>query len=299
METLIHNFVRLAVPALYGLCFAGLAYTVAHAFKAGAEDYAKVHAENTARQFADIFFFIPPRRIVEIAWIVAATSFLICFFCAGSFESPASIMRGLFAGSLAGAAALSLPRQYLKFLKRKRLRLFNEQLVDALMTMSNALRSGSSITQAFEHIARQNLFPISQEFDFLLQQLRVGVKFEEALANMESRVRSEDLTLMIRAIEIARRTGGNLTEVFDKIAAVIRERIRIQGRINTLTAQGRMQGIIVGIMPLGLALAMFIIDPAMMAAFFASPTGWLILTAMLILEGIGALLIRKIINIDI
>ena len=195
--------------------------------------------------------------------------------------------------------ALALPRWYLGILKQRRLRLFNEQLVDALMTMSSALRAGSSITQTFEHIVRQNLPPISQEFDLFLQQTRIGVKFEDALVNLEKRVNSEDLTLMIRSIEIARQTGGNLTEVFDKIAAVIRERIRIQGRILTLTSQGRMQGIVVGLLPIALVFALFLLDPAMMTAFFTSSAGILTGCLALFLELIGALLIRKIMRIDI
>jgi len=165
--------------------------------------------------------------------------------------------------------------------------------------MSNALRAGSSITQAFEHIVRQNQTPISQEFNLFLQETRLGVKFEDALANLNNRVKCEDLTIMIRAIEIARQTGGNLTEVFDKISAIIRERLKIQKKILTLTSQGRLQGIVVGIMPVFLVIAMFFLDPRMMLSFFTSSIGMVIAVAALILETAGALLIRKIINIDV
>jgi tight adherence protein B len=267
--------------------------------RAGAETYNKVHTEETSRQFADIFLFIPPRRISELAWSVSVIAFLFLFLVTSDFNSPAGAIRGLFLGGLAAALTLNLPRWYLAFIKSRRLEQFNEQLVDALMTMSNALRSGSSIIQAFEHIARQNQPPISQEFNLFLQETRLGVKFDDALANLNSRVNSEDLTIMIRAIEIARQTGGNLTEVFDKISAIIRERMRIQKRIVTLTSQGRLQGIVVGIMPVFLVVAMFFLDPKMMSAFFTAPVGIVIAVAALIMEIIGALFIRKIINIDI
>ena len=209
------------------------------------------------------------------------------------------MFRGLIIGGTTAVLMLALPRRILVMLKTKRLQRFNEQLVDALMSMSNALRAGASIMQAFEHIVKQGLNPIAQEFSLFLQQTRVGVKFEKALGNLEQRVNSEDLTLMIRAIEIARQTGGNLTEVFDKIAAVIRERIRIQGRILTLTSQGRMQGIVVGLMPVALVFALFLLDPTMMTAFFTSSAGILTGCLALFLELIGALLIRKIMRIDI
>jgi tight adherence protein B len=287
------------IPGLYTVCFGGLAYFIIHAFRAGLETYNRIHTEETARQFADIFLFIPPRRISELAWSAAIAAFLLFFFLAGNFGSPAGTIRGGVIGALAGGLTLNFPRWYLGMLKRRRREKFNEQLVDALMTMSNALRSGSSITQAFEHIVRQNLPPISQEFNLFLQEMRLGVRFEEALGNLDARVNSEDLTIMIRAIEIARQTGGNLTEVFDKISAMIRERMRIQKRIMALTSQGRLQGIVVGIMPVFLVTAMFVLDSEMMISFFTAPVGIIIAAAAVILEVAGALMIRKIINIDI
>lgn len=299
METLTPSFAPWLIAGLYALCFAGLTHTFLQALRAGAENYASVYTTQTARQFEDIFFFIPPRRILEIAWTAALACFVLLFFLAGDFASPGGMAGGAFAGALGGGLVLALPRRVLAFLKARRLTRFNEQLTDALMTMSNALRSGASILQAFEHIARQNQTPISQEFGLFLQETRVGVKLEEALGNLGRRVGSEDLLLMIGAIEIARQTGGNLTEVFEKIAATIRERIRIQTRIRTLTAQGRMQGIVVGAMPIALALAMFAINPTMMRAFFLSPLGLAICVAVVGLVTLGAFLIRRIMAIDI
>jgi len=292
-------FSAYAIPLLYLICFSGLAYYIIGIIQSGTETYNKVYTEETSRQFADIFLFIPPRRISELAWAAAVAAFLLLFFLTGDFSSTAGTIRGFFFGALAAGLALNLPRWYLALLKRRRAEQFNEQLVDALMTMSNALRSGASIIQAFEHIVRQNLTPISQEFNLFLQETRLGVKFEDALANLNTRINCEDLTIMIRAIEIARQTGGNLTEVFDKISAMIRERMRIQKRITALTSQGRLQGIVVGIMPVFLMAAMFLLDPKMMVSFFTSPLGIIIAFVALVLEIIGALMIRKIINIDI
>ncbi len=173
------------IPFLYLVCFGGLAYYVLKIIQAGADTYNKAYTEETARQFADIFLFIPPRRIAELAWAAASVAFLLFFFLTGGFSSPSGAIRGLFIGVLAAGLTLNLPRWRLALLKRRRLEQFNEQLVDALMTMSNALRSGSSILQAFEHIVRQNRTPISQEFNVFLQETRLGVKFEEALANLK------------------------------------------------------------------------------------------------------------------
>ncbi len=299
MDMVTSDLIFWIIPSLHMVCFAGLCYSFFRALNAGAESYARIYTEQTSRQFEDIFLFIPPRRILEIAWTTAIAVFVVFFFLTGNFRSLGGFAKGLAIGGIMGMAALSLPKRILAFMKNRRLQRFNDQLVDSLMTMSNALRSGSSILQAFEHIVRQNLNPISLEFGHFLQQTRVGVKMEDALSNLDKRVNSEDLTLMIAAIEIARQTGGNLTEVFERISATIRERIRIQGRIQMLTAQGRMQGIVVGAMPILLALAMFGLDPAMMISFMQSVPGMMTIGAVGILEIIGILLIRKIITIDI
>jgi tight adherence protein B len=148
-------------------------------------------------------------------------------------------------------------------------------------------------------VVREGQNPISQEFGTFIHQTRVGMRMDEALESMRERVGSDDLTLMVGAIEVARQTGGNLTEVFEKIAHTVRERMRIEQRIRTLTAQGRLQGIVVGCMPLLLGVAMFMLDPAMMAAFLKSGAGMAVLVLVGILEILGALVIRKIIAIDV
>ena len=197
------------------------------------------------------------------------------------------------------AVGWSLPRRVLAVLKQRRLQRFNLQLVDSLVNMSNALKAGFSLQQAIELVVRERQNPISQEFGMYLHQMRVGMRMEEALESLQKRVGSDDLALMISAFETARQTGGNLTEVFEKIAHTIRERLRIELRIRTLTAQGRLQGVIVGAMPLLLGLAIFLLDPTMMLAFMHSTFGIVMLVAVIILEVLGALMIKKIINIDI
>jgi tight adherence protein B len=287
------------IPCLFGASAAGLGYTLSRALLSGAEAYSGAYSRDTARQFEDVFLFIPPRRIAEIGWTAAAASFLLVFLLAGSFASVAGVLTGLLLGTAVGGTALFAPRNLLAVLKRRRLRRFNEQLVDALMTMSNALKAGFSINQAFESVVREGEIPISQEFGVLLQQVRVGVSFSEALRAMEQRVGSDDLTLVVNAVETARRTGGRLTDIFDKIALTIRERMRIESRIRTLTAQGRLQGIIVAAMPVVIAAALIVVDPDLMMPFLRSLTGVIVSAAVAVLIASGWLIIRKIIRIDI
>ncbi len=186
-----------------------------------------------------------------------------------------------------------------RWLDQRRRAKFNEQLPEALATMSNALRAGFSISQAFDSVVEQGEKPMCEEFAILQQQLRIGMSFEDALESMSGRVGSDDLTLVTTAILISRKTGGNVTEIFDKISETIRGRMKIERKVKTLTAQGRMQGIIVSAMPIFLGIVMVVLKPKMMIPFICSLTGVISIAAMLVLITIGWLIIRKIIKIDV
>jgi tight adherence protein B len=290
---------HLTICALFALAFSGLAYMLLKSMFSGAETYSGRYSADTARQFEDIFVFVPPKRIAEAGWAAAAASFLIVFLLTASLSSRAGIAVGLSLGLAAALAALQAPRLLLAMLRRRRIHRFNVQLVDTLIGMSNALKAGFSIMQAFESVARNGENPIAQEFDLFLQQTRVGVNFSDALRSLEERVPSDDLTLVVQSIEVARQTGGNLTEVFERIAATIRERMRIENRIRTLTAQGRLQGIIVGAMPVVILFALLFVDPDLMKPFLRSAVGIATMIGVAILVTCGGLLIRKIIRIDV
>ena len=186
-----------------------------------------------------------------------------------------------------------------RWLDGRRRRRFNDQLPEALATMSNALRAGFSLAQAFDSVVEQGEKPMCEEFSILQQQLRIGMGFEDALQSMSDRVGSDDLTLVITAILVSRKTGGNVTEIFDKISDTIRQRMKIERKIRTLTAQGRMQGIIVSLMPLVLGVAMVFLKPKMMIPFLLSWTGLISVVAVIFLITVGWLIIRKITRIEI
>lgn len=186
-----------------------------------------------------------------------------------------------------------------KWLDARRREKFNSQLPEALATMSNALRAGFSISQAFESVVEQGEKPMSEEFAILQQQLRIGMSFEDALESMAGRVGSDDLSLVTTAILVSRKTGGNVTEIFDKISETIRGRMRIERKVKTLTAQGRMQGLVVSAMPIFLCLVMCVLKPKMMIPFLTSAMGLLCMGATVVLITLGWLMIRKIVKIDV
>jgi tight adherence protein B len=287
------------IASLFMASMGGLAYVIMHALSDGADAYSGEYSEETARQFEDVFLFIPPRRFAEIGWAAAALTFVLVFFFTGDITSLAGFGVGMAFGLITGGIMLRMPHVVLLILKKRRREKFNLQLVDTLMSMSNALKAGFSITQAFESVARDGENPIAQEFGLLLQQTRLGISFSEALDNLEQRVASLDLTLVVLSIETARQTGGNLTEVFEQISATIRQRMRIENRIKTLTAQGKMQGIVVGSMPIIILIALMFVDPDMMMPFVHSLFGVVTIGIVVVLIAMGGLVISKIIDIDV
>ena len=285
--------------AAMAVAFTALAALLADAIEDGADRRSRSMGGETSRELEDLFLFIPPERLARIGLIGAAAAFLAVFTPFMSFTNAVSTLAGLGLGIAAGALVFMLPSRYVAFLRARRKRKFNEQLVDALVTMSNALRAGFSINQAFESVIEQGDIPISQEFGVCMRQMRVGMTFSEALASLDDRMKSDDLTLVVSAIEIARKTGGNLTEIFERISETIRGRMRIERRVRTLTAQGRMQGLVVSLMPLLLGGILTAMKPQMMLPFLASVNGMLCVGGATLLVAAGWFVIRRIVSIDV
>ncbi len=204
---------------------------------------------------------------------------------------------------------LRLPRTYINYAANRRMSTFNNQLGDTLNLWVNALRSGYSVLQAMESIATEMPPPVSREFERVVQEVRLGLGLEQTLANMYRRVPSEDLDLVITAVNIQREVGGNLAEVLDTISYTIRERVRIKGEIKTLTAQGRISGWIISLLPVGLGGVLYLMNPEYVSELWIKdkpwifepvfPCGWLVIGIGAILIGMGALAIRKIVDIEV
>ena len=199
-----------------------------------------------------------------------------------------------------------IPRFWIRRRQSKRLHAFNKQLPDTITLLANALRAGSSFLQAIELVVRESRPPISLEFGRVIREVNLGLAFEKALENMVRRVRSEDLELMATAISIQYQVGGNLAEILDSIAYTIRERIRIKGEINSLTAQQRMSGYVVAFLPIALGGFLFVIAPDFLAPMFDPKVSLVGIPAGVILIGIGLfsmfvgfLIIRKIVDIEV
>ena len=288
------------VLLLTGLCFSGLCAAALSAARKAAAAYGAGTVARTARGLEDVFLFVPPRRVAEAAAALAATAAALVFLGTGGVSGPAwAVVARAALALLAGGAALAAPPRVLEALRHRRRARLEAQLEGVLLDMGNALRSGFSIAQAVERVAEGGEPPISVEFATALHQARVGVPLDDALRNMAARVGSEDLSLVVVSIETARKSGGNLAEVFETISATIRSRLRIKARVRTLTAQGRMQGVVLSLMPVVVCGAMAALQPALFEPFLRSPAGVAALALAALLVALGALSIRKIVAIDV
>jgi tight adherence protein B len=244
-------------------------------------------------------------KVSEYLGIWAATTvgvpvlFLALSLVSPAFGNPLFLLIGGFIGFM-------IPRFWLGRRKSGRLGAFNKNLPDTITLIGNALRAGSSFLQAIELVVRESRPPISTEFGRVIREVNLGLPFETALENMVRRVRSDDLELMATAISIQHTVGGNLAEILDSISFTIRERVRIKGEIRTLTAQQRLSGYVVGLLPIALAGFLFLAAPHFMDPMFQNPPGILGLPAGVVILAfggfmmfIGFMLIRKIVDIEV
>ena len=201
---------------------------------------------------------------------------------------------------VSGFVGFFAPRIYVARITSSRLIRFENQLPDTLGLWVNALRSGYSVMQSMEAIARDAPEPTATEFKRVVQEVQLGIDMEDALAHLLSRVESEDLDLVVTAVNIQREVGGNLAEILDVISHTIRERIKLKGEIRVLTAQGRITGYLISFLPIVLALFLYTINPGYMGNLFENRVcGWPMLGIALALIGIGFALVQKIVDIDI
>jgi tight adherence protein B len=238
-----------------------------------------------------------------VAWIASPFVFAAVGFVAGfilpGFHHPVTL-------AVLFAIGAYFPRWFVGYRQRRRLNAFARQLPDTITLLANSLRAGSSFLQGLELVTREARPPISEEFERVVREMSLGVALQPALNNLVRRVASEDLELMVTAINIQSQVGGNLATVLDSIAFTIRERVRIQGEIKTLTAMQRYSGYVITLLPVGLAALLFLISPSYITVMLQKPpellglpTGIVFFIVGLISMVFGYVFIRRIVDIKV
>ena len=244
--------------------------------------YRERYLAEASTELDDVLIQMPARRVLDLSLALATSGIIISIILMSTLVEGYSWKWGIFVALFFGVVLFLLPRLVLRQLKVRRLEKFNFQLEDALGVISSSLKAGFSINQALEEVAEQNIHPISVEFRLLIQEIRLGVPVEQALENMNRRLRSEDFELVATAILTARQTGGELTGTLERVASLIRERVRISNKVRALTALGRLQAILIALTPVALLIGLWWINPVMIRAFVTNPIG----IALLIVAGI-------------
>lgn len=238
-----------------------------------------------------------PADVKKITWIMLMMSFGLgaLFF----FAFWPRIIIGLLFGVSVTVAGWSLPLIVVRSLYESRCTKFVDQMVDALTIMGNGIKAGSNISQSMERVSEIMSNPIRQEFREVLTKQQFGQSLEEALTDLGTRIARPDVQMFVTAINILKETGGNLAETFTTIVLVIRERQKIEKKIQAMTAQGLMQGLIVTMVPFVLAIIFYVMDPTFIKPMFNTTLGLILCFVILALQIIGGIVIRKIVTIKV
>jgi tight adherence protein B len=255
-----------------------------------ADVYRRRFIAQTEEKVESLYLGVSPQRLWLLSLLAAGGGALLL----GIIANFSIVL--VAAGGIGG---FLVPRIYLNTMELQRRKKFDAQLLDAIPMLAGAMKAGMSLLQAMEQVTREMGPPIRQEFAHALQENRVGKPIMQALLDMRNRIRSDDLDITVNAISIAQETGGVLSDLLVKMGETIRTRNRVRAKINTLSAQGRMQGIIMILMPWFLAGVVSMIDPGMMRPMFTETIGQVLLVVIVVLEGLGWLVIRKIVAIDV
>ena len=241
-------------------------------------------------------------RMLRAGLPLRSGEFIVLCFASATLLAMLFLLLGggqLVAGVTGAVAGFFFPFILVNMKIARRMKAFNSQLGDALILIANSLRTGYSFMQASDMVAQEMRPPISSEFSRAVKEMNLGVTIEDALGNLGKRINSEDLDLVLTAVLIQRQVGGNLSEVLDNIARTIRERVRIRGEIRTLTAQGRISGIMVSLLPVVLGLVIYLLNPEYVKLLFVHPVGKIMLGVAGLGQVIGIIVIRRIVDIEV
>lgn len=282
---------------LAGIVFVA-ALLVAHQFSGRILDWLRFQSIGTRDYVVDklklMMIDIPQEKVLmgQIALSVGlgGLTFLLCL---------PNIQAGAFFGLLVLVMGWFVPRPAVDYMYRKRNVKFVLQMVDGLGLMSNGMRSGLSVVQAMDLVVQEMENPIKQEFALIMNQNKLGVSLEEAFVNLSKRILADEVEMFVTSVNILKETGGNLSETFDTISTMIRERIKVENKIQAIVATAFFQGIILMCVPPGLAIILNQSDPEMMKPMFHEPIGWLILGGVVVLEVVAYILIKKITSIEV
>lgn len=277
------------VLVLIGACAISAIWLAMQVIGAGLSKQKATIETQAKSGLEDMFIFVDPTKLFyyNIVALIAIPGIL--WFISGNPVVPL----------VAAVVIVILPKLSVGWLRKRRFDKFEKQLPDALLMVSGALRAGASVTVAMEGMVKEQQPPLSQEFELMLREQRLGVDFDTALKNMEARLPMQDFIMVVAGMRISREVGGNLADILETLADTLRRKHQMEGKIKALTAQGRMQGIVMTGLPLFLMGILTYMEPEAMAPLYHEPYGWGVLAIIAVMEFLGYMGIRKICTIDV
>ena len=280
--------------AVLGVAIYSLSYTYNQRFLDWLRFQSLGTRDHIVEKLSMMFIDIPPQRILiglfAISFGLGSLVFLLFL---------PQVVPGILFGVAVTIAGWKAPKPLVDWYYRRRVRKLVTQMIDGLALMSNGLKSGLSVVQSMSLVVQEMSDPIREEFRFVLNQNKIGTPLEDALNDLARRNQADDVEMFVTAINILKETGGNLAETFDTITGTIRDRIKVENKIEALTAQGFYQGVLVMMVPPVMAVVLYQSDPEGMTPMFTTPLGWVMVLIVILLEVAGFFLIMRIIKIDI
>ncbi|HET9644231.1 MAG TPA: type II secretion system F family protein [Burkholderiaceae bacterium] len=283
------GMIVIAMTSVVALAAALLAWALIDIAARGLARYRQLFTERANVSLRELFLFIEPERLFAMNLALLVLAAALTWIVSGS----------AIAAAIVAALTAVLPRAVLKLLRQRRMDAIEQQLPDALLMLAGALRAGVSLMQGVQQLVLESRPPISQEFDVMLREQRLGVSLDEALQHLNERVPLQSLTLAVAAMRIAHDTGGQLAEALERASQTLRNKLAMEGKIRALTAQGKLQAVVVGLLPVVLIAVLNKMEPQAMGLMFTTRIGWATLAVIALLEFFGVLIIRKIVSVDV
>jgi len=292
METILNLTSGILFPLVVAFVFVGmtlLAYTVMKQASIYMVEYKETFTESASANMSDMFMSVDAARLFNINLIAIFLIPIQVWYFLGDLPTALAVF----------ALIAFLPAFVYSSMRKKRLRKFEEQLPDGLAMLSGAMRAGASLNIALENLVKEQPAPLSQEFELFMREQRIGTDFDVSLQHMENRLPLQDFAMISSALRINREIGGNLAEILESLADTLRRKHQMEGKIESLTAQGKLQGIVMTGLPVLLAFLLYFIERAAMEKLWTTPVGWAVLSIIVIMEFMGYIMIKKITSIDV
>lgn len=276
----------IAAVVFIGMSIAGL--VMVKAGEAFMQRYRESFLNQARLNLADMFLFMEPGQLYALNAAVLVVVPLLLW-----------ALGNLLLAVIALVLLATMPRKIYIWLKQRRIDRIQEQLPDAMLMLAGSMRAGVGFNPALETMVQDGLPPLAQELALVLREQHMGVKTEEALDNFARRVPIVDAKLFVSAVSISREVGGNLAESLSTLAETLRRRLIMEGKVKALTAQGRLQGIVMAMLPVGMVAFLTLAYPDVMEPMFHTWIGWGVMGVAAIMEYLGYRMCRKIMTIDV